>query len=565
VDLLVIGCSARKTAVPEPLPAILRYDGPFFRDLRAFLRRSGWPEGLRIAVLSAEHGLIGALDPIQPYERRLDSAAAQSLLPRLVDTLRRWSSAPLRVTVVASSDYSGLLQRALESLGYPPAETLPGGLLAKRAAFNRLLARFATGAVPRRDPAERPGRLCFFPDWGDFVDPSFDFVTEQSRAPGSGQKRCHVSSLLDEPICDGILVSLAQRLANKGPLERPRSDGSNATAPENLRRYYALRDEDILFGDCGAFSYVRNDEPTITVHEAAFAYHVYGFDLGASVDHIPAPMLPLEERSRRLRWTLSAAEDFWRLARTYRSFHPVGVAHGITARDYARAVGDLVEMGYRHIGIGGLVFRHDREIAEIVQAVAAVRDDLRKPLWLHLFGIFRPRLQALFRELRIDSFDSASYYRKAWLRSDQNYLGIDGQWYTAIRVPVSRDPRNRRKLAEKGLRPEHVVDAERRALEALVRYEAGRLSLEETLDVVLVYDSLFERNDLERRDLRRLYERTLRARPWERCPCAVCRAAGIHIVIFRGAERNRRRGVHNMHLLYRKVRDGERIQLLLDR
>ena len=543
----------------EPLPAILRYDGPFFRDLRAFLRRSGWPEGLRIAVLSAQHGLIGALDPIEPYERRLDPATAQSLLPRVVDTLRRWSPIPHRVTVIAGADYCELLQRALEYLGYPPAETLPGGLLAKRAAFNRLLARFATGAAPRRDPAQRPGRLCFFPDWGDFVDPSFDFVTERSGAPESGRKRCHVLSLLDEPVCDGILVSLAQRQGNKGPLERTRSDGSNATAPQNLRRYYRLRDEYILFGDCGAFSYVQRDEPTMTVQEAAFAYHVYGFDLGASVDHIPAPMLPIEERNRRLRWTLSAAEEFWRLARTYQSFHPVGVAHGITARDYARAVGDLVEMGYRHIAIGGLVFRQDREIAEIVQAVAAVRDNLRQPLWIHLFGIFRPRLQALFRQLRIDSFDSASYYRKAWLRSDQNYLGVDWRWYTAIRVPVSRDPRNRRKLAEKRLRPADVFDLERRALEALVQYGAGQLSLEETLDSVLAYDSLFDRNDIERRDPRRLYERTLRARPWERCPCAVCRAAGIHIVIFRGAERNRRRGLHNMHLLYQKVRDDERI------
>lgn len=35
-------------------------------------------------------------------------------------------------------------------------------------------------------------------------------------------------------------------------------------------------------------------------------------------------------------------------------------------------------------------------------------------------------------------------------------------------------------------------------------------------------------------------------RPWKHCPCEICRRLGVHVIIFRGAERNRRRGFHNL-------------------
>jgi hemerythrin-like domain-containing protein len=38
------------------------------------------------------------------------------------------------------------------------------------------------------------------------------------------------------------------------------------------------------------------------------------------------------------------------------------------------------------------------------------------------------------------------------------------------------------------------------------------------------------------------------------CPCVICRQLGIHVVIFRGAERNRRRGFHNLFVTYTKLR-----------
>ena len=36
-----------------------------------------------------------------------------------------------------------------------------------------------------------------------------------------------------------------------------------------------------------------------------------------------------------------------------------------------------------------------------------------------------------------------------------------------------------------------------------------------------------------------------------KCPCEVCKAAGVEVVIFRGNNRNRRRGFHNTYVFYR--------------
>ena len=94
-----------------------------------------------------------------------------------------------------------------------------------------------------------------------------------------------------------------------------------------------------------------------------------------------------------------------------------GTIQGLGPTQYAQSVRDYYEIGYRHLAIGGLVPQRDADIKKTVQAVMKVAEDLPERPWIHLFGIYRPKLQGLFRELRVDSFDSASYFRKAWLRS----------------------------------------------------------------------------------------------------------------------------------------------------
>ncbi|ELY95132.1 queuine tRNA-ribosyltransferase tRNA-guanine transglycosylase [Natrialba hulunbeirensis JCM 10989] len=51
-------------------------------------------------------------------------------------------------------------------------------------------------------------------------------------------------------------------------------------------------------------------------------------------------------------------------------------------------------------------------------------------------------------------------------------------------------------------------------------------------------------------DLLAEYQETLRERPWEKCDCPICRKHSIEVCIFRGNDRNRRRGFHNTRRFY---------------
>jgi hypothetical protein len=47
--------------------------------------------------------------------------------------------------------------------------------------------------------------------------------------------------------------------------------------------------------------------------------------------------------------------------------------------------------------------------------------------------------------------------------------------------------------------------------------------------------------------------RTLEDRPWNDCGCAICRAAGVEVIIFRGSNRNKRRGFHNLGVYHQHL------------
>lgn len=80
--LLILACSATKRPEPHPLPAIDRYDGPFYRVLRKAVReRAGLGDQLHILILSAQHGILAADNLILNYDRRMDRGRAQELAP----------------------------------------------------------------------------------------------------------------------------------------------------------------------------------------------------------------------------------------------------------------------------------------------------------------------------------------------------------------------------------------------------------------------------------------------------------------------------------------------------
>lgn len=149
-----------------------------------------------------------------------------------------------------------------------------------------------------------------------------------------------------------------------------------------------------------------------------------------------------EERRRRVGLTRANASLFIAEAQKRGNpFVPVGVIQGVDASDFGRQVPEYAGMGYRHLAVGGLVALNDRVLLDVMTNVMRAVGSVREPLWAHLFGVYRPRPQRRSRELGVDSFDSATHFRKAWLHSDQDYIAVDGQWYAALRVPMTSDER----------------------------------------------------------------------------------------------------------------------------
>jgi len=565
--LVVLGCSAIKRFTTGELPAIVLYDGPSFRVVRAYLREYRWPTRLSLAILSAKYGMVGALSHISYYDQRMTQNRAEELAPMVSHALSHWLGSYSEIRLLLGRDYLRCVDLTRLRNASNRVQVVEGAIGVKLHVLHNLLR--SLDCKPRRQPREPedPKRLLYFlPDWDDFLDVAYDFEHDSfSHEDRSSRKEKHCIALMRPyRLCDGVLVSLAQNLGTKGLLRRVGFLDEESLAPTPVREYFKLGSSQWAFGDCGAFSYVASEKPTISVEQAVALYDLYEFDFGASVDHIPISevttsvgklKLTEAERRARVRLTRENAERFLSLHREMGAkFLPVGVIQGIVPEDYARQLGDYVEMGYRYVALGGLVPRSDAEIRDVVEAVAKARRKLRNPPWIHLLGIFRPQLQAHFRQVGIGSFDSATYFRKAWLRSDQNYLGVDGNWYTAIRVPPLSDPRTRQRMERAGVSLSQLLRLERAALRALRAYDAGKLGIEATLRHVLEYDRLLARAEAANTDLAAKYRRTLEARPWRQCSCPVCKQLGIEVIIFRGVNRNKRRGAHNTLQLFRQVR-----------
>jgi hypothetical protein len=381
----------------------------------------------------------------------------------------------------------------------------------------------------------------FIPDWDDRVDPNYNFLDDQhsnGRDPYRDDYYAH--EIFGTPPYDGILLSLATLDESSSKRRRILEAGS-------VHQYLRLPEDGDhkVLGDCGAFTYWREEVPPYKSAQVLEYYQELHFDLGVSIDHlIFAELEP--DRERRWQITIDNAEEFLKLHRSggY-TFTPIGVAQGWNPASYLKAVRALVKMGYKYIAIGGLVRSLTTDILKIL---SVVRPELPPHMQVHLFGVSRPEYANVFADLGITSFDSASRLRRAWLDGRRNYF-LGETAYTAIRIPYANMIIKKRNLDEA-----NTVTLERHALSTLRGYDRGEATFAETLEAVEEYDVLaIDANLATKRD----YARTLKERPWKQCPCVICKAIGIEVMIFRGNNRNRRRGFHNIWQLYQQLHSGE--------
>lgn len=404
----------------------------------------------------------------------------------------------------------------------------------------------------------------FLPDSQDLVDPSFDFEKE-SRRPDRVRYRDdrYAHEIFARRAFDGILVSKAivdgiggagQARYTQAQRRRLMREGVRAFFRVDEARWGPIS----FMGDCGAFSYVKEQAPPFTVDEVVDFYESGGFDLGLSVDHVIMAYCPAWEDDlgagavpeairARQQLTLELASEFInRVVGDKLGVVPVGVAQGWGPRSYAHAVDALQRMGYRYIALGGVVPLKTRDILCCLASIQAVRTTDTK---LHLLGVTRLREMTMFARYGVVSFDSTSPLRQAFMDDRNNYYTMD-RAFSAVRVPqVVGNPRLAARVRSGEVDPELARRAEQRCLRSLIEYDAGQRSLRSALAALRAYALIHD----PRTDRTEVYREVLEARPWCACPCEVCRRLGIHVVLFRGAERNRRRGFHNVWVFYRRV------------
>ena len=557
--LLILGCSDKKIESFSQTPALEVYDGPNYRVLRKFLRENGWPPGLRVKIISAKYEIIDATTLIEPYDERLNKEKAKKIRPKVMQSLEE-VGLPTSVFINLGKDYLPAISCITTLFGSDKIIYAEGGIGKKQQAMKNWLYNLpnSTAAIPIQG-ANKHSCLYFFPDWDDYVyEPFRGNETPEDRRYVN--RRYAHEIFEDAPPYDGLLFSLAQLKTGKGPLSRLKQKGTF-----NLRDDRRIPEDMLLFGDPGAFSYTADSEPPISSEEAASLYSQFGFNLGASVDHIPIPSITStsEEKQERMDLTEKNAEQFLKICKENKyGFAPVGSIQGVTRDDYVFYVRRYIEMGYKHVALGGLVRRKDSEILEIV---AAVRETLQKHtcgkkenIWVHLFGVLRPNLQDSFQNLGVSSFDSASYLRKAWLSSDRNYLAPDGEgdWYGTIRVPMSTSKAMRDAAQSNSMSIKELEELENQCLSNLDDFDGTPESEKKVLDSVEKYGPLLERKG-EGNHFTHEHQRLMRDQPWKKCRCHICKELGINVVVFRGANRNRRRGFHNTWVFYHKILHGK--------
>lgn len=396
----------------------------------------------------------------------------------------------------------------------------------------------------------------FFPDAQDVIYPGYDFVNDEYPAHRVRQRDDKYAHEVLEPLpYDGMLVSKAIVDGSGGNAGKYSQAQRERLYRRGARAFFRLKPGMRLLGDNGAFSYIKEEVPPVTVNEVLDFYDACGCDAGISIDHLIVEFEPQAtlfdanpEWIRRRKITLDFAAEFIAEVENRGSkMDPVGAAQGWSPESYADSVVELQNLGYKHIALGGMVPLKTGSILMTLEAVAEV---IKPDISLHLLGVTRPEAMDEFARLGVTSFDSTSPLRQAFM-DDRNNYHTDSGAYTAIRVPqVEGNPRLKRRILSGEVDQTSAVKLERASLRALWGFDRGEVPASEVLKVIREYEELV---DPTKASYVQHYQRLLADQPWKECSCKLCLSHGIDIVIFRGSERNKRRGFHNVSVLGRKV------------
>ncbi len=416
-----------------------------------------------------------------------------------------------------------------------------------------------------------------FSDSLDMVDPCFDFIEDRNasnRRPYWDDVYPH--EIFDSPPYDGMLISKAtvgdHQIKGKyteSQAMRFHRVGAREFLRLNEQKYASMP----IFGDCGAFSYAQHETPPYTPEEIVEFYDSCSFTHGCSVDHIIFDFDEnlagmeggSEDAKKRFSITLDNASRFLKEHQANgSSFIPLGAVQGWSPGSIAEASRQLCAMGYDYLAVGGLVPLKAHQIHQIVQAI---RDAVPTSTRIHLLGFAKADVIEQFVPYNITSFDTTSPLIRAFKDEKKNYytLNESGEftYFTALRVPQATENTRLQRAAKEGkINQEEMQCLEKKSLNTLRAFDRDEVSVEETLEAIISYNVFLEsaldcnvaNRDKLAKKLEPLYRATLQAKPWKSCPCPNCKSVGVEVVIFRGSNRNRRRGMHNLFVYHNRIK-----------
>ena len=408
----------------------------------------------------------------------------------------------------------------------------------------------------------------FFAENCDWIDPQYDFLRDignADRVPHSDDLYAH--EYFEKPPYDGLLISRnivgggcfkgkytqtqRHRLMREGIRSFLRYPGNSFNGPS----------EDYpIMGDCGSYSFINSETPPISNEEMVEYYDQCGFTHGVSVDHIVKEKQTLWDDRRRLpahiesrvEFTHRSAVDFLHLTqKKHACFTPIGVVQSWSPKSAGQYARQLVDAGYDYIGLGGLV-GHTWDV--IYNTVSEVRSQVNSDTRIHVFGFTFIKKIDRFVGLDITSFDSTAPILKAFKDDQENYFADEDPHYLAIRVPPWNEKSIKRRVQSGELNQTHTARLEKDAMDALRAYDQQKVKIEEALDAVTSYEQYLYPS----KRLRERYKRTLEDRPWKKCPCRICKEIGIEALIYRGLNRNKRRGFHNLWYVQQRLEKVKR-------
>jgi len=380
--------------------------------------------------------------------------------------------------------------------------------------------------------------------WPDGINSHFDPLSET--APG--KEKVRIWNVYDPPPLDGVLVSRVNLESKQ---------------PEKEDIHEALNYNGSIMGDCGAFSYIDESEPSYEPLETLDFYEKHRFDIGVTVDHLIVPKYESEKEQRQELTIRNAKKMFSAWKNNNSRLKLLGVVQGWDPASYASAAHELVEYGFDYIALGGLVRESTPKIKQILEAVHTALQEISQEkdtkIKIHLFGVAREALFPMMKQIGVYSFDSAGSLRNAWLSAKKNYF-LNNEPYCAIRIPRPKDLRGKKKkyVEEHGISKDILVKLEKQAITNIREFEKHDISLDEVLTTLKEYTSLFTPQKQTEQILKE-YQRTLKTKPWELCDCKICREIGIDVIIFRMHERNMRRGFHNVYDFYKHFKNWEQV------